>query len=256
MWVLQKYTALKKWALRLGMIGALSTGIIQLAIKKNEDEYKRAWEELRDISRSGNKSFGLNYGFKIDLPIGEKLDTGDLLFMEMKCHKAFSATEMGYCYYAKLKKKIYMSFGYRSSNWDRTGILIKDQLGARVLFFSYHKLYDVDYDEFLRLPFFADIAFRRMKIEDPILGAVGCEYRARVHNEYLEQKKWFLPNIINETDLAIKYWAKTGLLEKFEQGEDRENARSIEDLDFNIPKGVNGKIVSYSEPIILRTCRN
>lgn len=181
------------------------------------------------------------------------LDTGDLLFMELKCHKTFSALEMGYCYYAKLKKKIFMSFGNRLSDWDGTGILIRDKLGARVLFFLCHKLYDVDYDEFLRLPFFADIALRRMKTEDPILGSVGSEYRALVHNQYLEQKTGFLPSIVNEADLALKYWEKTGLLQKLEQGQNRENAKSIEELDYYIPKGVDRKMVSYSEPIILRT---
>lgn len=69
MWVFQKCTSLKKWALRLGLIGTLSTGIVQFKVKKNKDECVRAWEELRDTSRPGNKSFGLNYGFKTDLSV-------------------------------------------------------------------------------------------------------------------------------------------------------------------------------------------
>jgi hypothetical protein len=43
--------------------------LIQLKIKRNKEEFKESYENSRDTSRPGNKSFGLNYGFKTDLSV-------------------------------------------------------------------------------------------------------------------------------------------------------------------------------------------
>jgi hypothetical protein len=43
--------------------------IAQLQIRKNKEDFKASYEIQRDTTRPGNKSFGLNYGFKTDLAV-------------------------------------------------------------------------------------------------------------------------------------------------------------------------------------------
>jgi len=50
--------------LGLGALGYLGT--TNYLCYLNKQEFEAAAEEMRDVSRPGNKSYGLNYGFKTD----------------------------------------------------------------------------------------------------------------------------------------------------------------------------------------------
>jgi hypothetical protein len=180
------------------------------------------------------------------------LDTGDILFMEHICHKTFSLREFFYCYKNKAVKKIGKSLGVKYSDWDGTGVLIREKRGPRVLFNFAQKLYDLEYEEVLRMPFFNDISVRKMRTVKPEIGTVGNEFRAMVHTEIIERQKLeWVYQLLNPVEIAIKYWKKTELL-------DGESIKSeakmyLEDIDRVNPRFLDRKKASYSEPIILRT---
>ena len=47
-------------------------------------------EDMRDTTRPTNDNFGINWGYKADLMIKERIDSGDLLFVKYDCDKSIS----------------------------------------------------------------------------------------------------------------------------------------------------------------------
>jgi hypothetical protein len=180
------------------------------------------------------------------------LDTGDLIFMEHLCHKAFKVSEMRYCYTNKLHKFILSKIGYPKSEWDSSAILLRDSKGPRVLFHFFGTVYDLGYDDFLRIPFIQDVALKKLKTKKLEMGFVSSDFRNFIINKYKNTKNNFLTGKIgNGIEIILEYWIHSGLtnIEKL-----KENPiTSIEGIDNNLPKVLDHEVSSYSEPIIVRT---
>jgi hypothetical protein len=177
------------------------------------------------------------------------IDTGDLVFMQHNCFKAFSVSEICNCYFANFSGNILRKFGLRNCGWDSIGLIVRDKQGARVLFYFYNRLYDLEYDEFLRIPFFEDIALRKLVTSNKAVGFVGIQFRSGIDKLYNEKKKAFIiGNYENGVNIVLDYWLKSGLIE-----EQNSAIRKIEEIDVCDPKVFKHDSSKYSEPIILRT---
>jgi hypothetical protein len=212
---------------------------------KNKEEFHKCYEENRDTTRPGNKSFGLNYGYKTDMAIEEMLDTGDVVFMQRVCYKTFSFLEMSACYGDKLEKSILSSIGIHKSDWDTVGLLFRDKYGPRVLFYFANEIYDLDYGEVLSLPFFQDISARKLKTKDKATGKVGNDFRAHLVNENQEKGLWVS---YQPADIIVKYWKKAGVYKEVDGFKP-----CVENIDKANPEVLDKDKAEYSEPIILRT---
>ena len=153
-------------------------------------------------------------------------------------------SELAFCYKKKATKNILGSLGINKSDWDSVGVIIRDKTGPRVLFFSCQEVYDLEYGETLTLPFFQDIAVRKMRTAQKEIGYVGSEFRAQVINENLESGI----SIADPAELPLKYWRAAKLLE----GEGADGI-SVEKIDCAKPQRLNLELAAYSEPIIVRT---
>lgn len=76
-----------------GAFFAASIGsALALLAKRNRETYATDLLEMRDTSRPSYKSYGLNFGFKTDSAIEERLDTGDILLLQYDCLQEFSVS--------------------------------------------------------------------------------------------------------------------------------------------------------------------
>ena len=243
----------KKWIILTGC--AVGYSLAYYKCKSNNEEFIKSYELSRDTSRPGYKSYGMNFGFKTDktvklMQIEEMLDTGDILLMEHKCEKAFKINEMRYCYTHKLYKSIRRSLSVQDSNWDSAGILLREKDGPRVVFQFFNKIYDLEYDEFLRIPFFQDVGLRTLKTDNLATGFVSREFRAHIYNRFEEKNISMITGVFeNGVDIIYNYWIKSGLADS----ENKDIPTRLEDIDTYKPKALKGNIANYSAPIIIRT---
>jgi len=163
--------------------------------------------------------------------------------MESDCSKSFSVSGFVLCYKNKAIKTIYRSLGIYKSDWDSVGVIIRDKTGPRVLFYSDQEINDLEYGEALTIPFFRDIAVRKLRVIDNEVGSVASEFRAKVVNENLEYGIGFA----DPAELILKYWKAANILER------RVEDISVEKIDSAYPIGLNIQLAAYSEPIIVRT---
>ena len=243
---MDSFTNHSKLALAVSSFGLIALyQVLNHKLSKNKEEFYQCYEENRDTTRPGNKSFGLNYGFKTDMAIEEMLDTGDIILMQSICSKSFSISEMAFCYKAKFLKSVLSSVGINKSDWDTTGLLFRDKHGPRVLFYNSSQIYDLEYGEVLSLPFFQDISARKLRTKDKETGRVGNEFRAQIVNENLKVNFWVNQN---SAELVLKYWKDAGIYVEADGFE-----ACVESIDKANPDVLDKDKAQYSEPIILRT---
>jgi hypothetical protein len=132
--------------------------------------------------------------------------------------------------------------------------VIRDRTGPRVLFYYYGKYYDLDYDEFLSLPFFDNISLRKLKTESPTQGYVSSDFRNEV-KDVLDTIANSWPSNLESVfrdgvDIVLNYWVKSGVgnVEKM-----RDSLKqTVRDVDCIHPK-LLGDTARYSPSIIIRT---
>ena len=89
-----------------------------------------------------------------------------MLLMEHVCWKSFTPLQMARCSLQKLRRQ----------EWDSAGLLLRNSEGPRVLFVYSGSYFDLEYDEFLRLPFFNGVGLRKLKTNDPAAGHVSEDF--------------------------------------------------------------------------------
>ena len=170
--------------------------------------------------------------------------------MESNCAKCFTPSEITVCYINKAYKYALRTVGSYATEWDSTAVLIRDKAGPRVLFTNYTKFYDLEYDEFLRIPFIEDVVMRKLLSQVDCRDFVGIHFRALIANQLqiMGRKKREL--LFENGVLIIKhYWVSSKLTEK---KFDELSVRYIYQIDCSdLPDLVEG--VRYSEPMIIRT---
>ncbi|CAG9334935.1 unnamed protein product [Blepharisma stoltei] len=216
--------------------------------KQSINEYEDARDEIRDASRLGNKSYGLNFGYKTDSTIEDILDTGDLVFMQHVCYKSFSPLLIGKCYLSQKYKSLLTQFGYKQENWDSAGIIVRNREGAKVIFKYFSEVYDIDYDEFLKIPFFSFVSLRKMKTKDPAVGYMKREELSEEVKKENERSGIFDVIDINNCAVPWLYWKKTGTLKN-----DYKDKITLQDINTMAPKCLDSEKVKYSGSIIVRS---
>lgn len=143
---------------------------------------------------------------------------------------------------------------YRQGSWDSVGLLIRDREGPRVLFHYYGKYYDLDYDEFLSLPFFNNISLRKLKTESPAQGYVNSNFRAEIKDVLDTISNSWPMNLElvfrDGIDIVLNYWVRSGVgnAEKM-----RDSLKqTVRDMDCLHPKLLSDS-ARYSPSIIIRT---
>lgn len=108
----------------------------------------------------------------------------------------------------------------------------------------------MDYDEFLRVPFFQDIALRKLKTSQLSIGFVGSSFRNEIFEKYASRSSNFIFGTFeNGVNIILDYWQKSGLTNKTEEFA----LSSIEEIDICNPPALNQEICEYSGHIIVRT---
>ena len=69
----------------------------QLYYNNKNNEKLQKDENFKDTTRENYENYGLDWGAKADQMIADKLDTGDLLFVQNDCQRALSFQEMLTC---------------------------------------------------------------------------------------------------------------------------------------------------------------
>lgn len=123
-----------------------------------------------------------------------------------------------------------------------------------MLFYYYGKYYDLDYDEFLSLPFFDNISLRKLKTESPAQGYVSSDFRNEV-KDVLDTISNSWPSNLESVfrdgvDIVLNYWVKSGVgnVEKM-----RDSLKqTVRDVDCIHPK-LLADSARYSPSIIIRT---
>lgn len=72
----------------------------------NQKAYVESEELTRDTTRPGNKSYGLNYGYKADNAVEALLDSGDIIFIKQNCLGALNRTDITKCYMNSFMKQL------------------------------------------------------------------------------------------------------------------------------------------------------
>jgi len=187
------------------------------------------------------------------------VDSGDLLFLQHVCHKSFSPSQMRRCYTHQFYKKALKELGYqrryRLSDWDSVGLIVRNKEGARVLFEYYGETFDMDYDEFLRLPFLKDISLRRLKTTNPSIGYVSESFRNEVKDvvKTVEESwpKSSMPVFRDGVDIVLNYWVRSGIGDSEKMKDSLK--QTVEDVNKAEPALLAKGIAKYSQPIIIRT---
>lgn len=199
--------------------------------------------ETRDSSRSGYKSFGLNYGFTTDRAIEELLDTGDLLFVQCDCWQLLAEKQIRLCFLrnAVRKARMYLGKGYSSDDyWDSVALVYRDRAGVTVLsdFQGFKSAYS--YDDFLALPFVRAVKLRKLTTTKPQQGFVEASFlpKALVRSP----PAW----LISEDGVSIvkQYLGTTDL----GSGED---CQTVEEMERG--KLIQAEVGKYGLAIIVRT---
>jgi len=201
--------------------------------------------ETRDTSRSGYKSFGLNYGFRTDRAIEELLDSGDLLLVQCDCWQLLAEKQIRLCFLrnAVRKARLFLGKGYgEDSSWDSVALVYRDQEGVTVLsdFQGIKGAYG--YDNFLSLPFVRAVKLRKLTTAKPQQGFVELSFLEKVFQPEPEPAAW----LISEDGVGIvkKYLRETNL-------GTGECCGTVEEME----KGrlIEAEVGKYGPGIIVRT---
>jgi hypothetical protein len=114
-------------------------------------------EDLRDTTRPTNDNFGVNWGYKADLMIKEKIDSGDLLLVKYDCDKCISLNQMVQCYGNQ-----YFSI---DGNYDSVVMVVRNLENLFILEEAGGKVTSTEYSNFIARPFQQEVALRRLKIK-------------------------------------------------------------------------------------------
>lgn len=172
------------------------------------------------------------------------LDTGDLILMQHVCHKSFTPLSMAQCLMTQKYKEAMRSFSFPQEEFDSSGIIIRNREGAKAIFKYYSDFYELDYDEFLKLPFFSNILLRKMKTEDPKLGYVKIDFADNAKNELKNNSL----TDFKGTEVPVIYWEKSG----FMRSEEGKNIKLGDLAEFKI-KYLDAEKVKYLATIVVRT---
>ncbi len=185
--------------------------------------------ETRDASRSGYKSFGLNYGFTTDRAIEELLDTGDLLLVQCNCWQLLAEKQIRLCFLRKVmqKARVYLGTGYKSEeDWDSVALVYRDKEGVTVLsdFQGVKSAYS--YDDFLSLPYVQAVKLRKLTTSKPQHGFVEGSFIPKALAR--TSAAWLISQ--DGVDIVKMYLRETGLstCEGFSTVEEMEREKLVE----------------------------
>ena len=115
-------------------------------------------EDMRDTTRPTNDNFGINWGYKADLMIKERIDSGDLLFVKYDCDKSISLYDMANCYKNQLS-----SF---EGSYDNVLMTVRNLENLHVIQDSEGKGFTQEYSVFLASPNIQEVVMRKLRIKD------------------------------------------------------------------------------------------
>ena len=199
--------------------------------------------ETRDSSRSGNKSFGLNYGFTTDRAIEEMLDTGDLLFVQCNCWALLAEQQIRLCFLRQTARKLkdLVKRGYASKDyWDAVGLIYRDPDGPVVLSDLQGIRNVYSYYNFLALPGVQAVQLRKLSTKDPKLGFVDVDFQAKAMKR--QSPAWLESS--DGVDIVRQYLQTTGL----DNGELYSTVEEVETKAL-----VKPELGKYGPAIVVRT---
>ena len=223
-------------------------------------------EDMRDTTRPTNDNFGVNWGYKADLMIKEKIDSGDLLFVKYDCDKCISLDQMVRCYANQ-----YLAV---EGSYDSIVMAVRNLENLFVMEEFEGKVTSTEYSNFIARPFLESVALRKLKIS----GADDEEYnkafaaylvalRYKLNNEDLSEFKDSvgderlakldtddLKEVAGCEEFLWKMFDKLKIL-KPEYGAKNMDSFAIMDLDGPRP-WMFEKAFSLDKKIIIRSCSN
>ena len=148
LWVLGKIEMLKRiWGRHLkpliasvGFVGGVAFSSLYYQTHTNrlrfEDELQED-QKYKDNTRDDNEYFGINWGFRADALIRDKIDSGDIFLIKYECSNCLSMRDGLFCRYLQMLNNDQdydsLAFAYR----DKTGLYViasqfgKTQVSAR-----------------------------------------------------------------------------------------------------------------------------
>eukprot|EP01017_Pseudomicrothorax_dubius_P035175 TRINITY_DN4893_c0_g4_i1.p1 TRINITY_DN4893_c0_g4~~TRINITY_DN4893_c0_g4_i1.p1 ORF type:complete len:260 (-),score=48.57 TRINITY_DN4893_c0_g4_i1:63-842(-) len=115
-------------------------------------------ERSKDNTRMSNEFFGINWGYRADSMIKDRIDTGDVLFVKFSCENCISTTEMVKCYARH--------FTALEGEYDSVGFTYRNQYDLYVIYSNFDELKIERYADFLSKPYCSEISLRKLAIKN------------------------------------------------------------------------------------------
>lgn len=127
-------------------------------VHKNHRDYEQIMDEdSMDTTRPTNDNFGINWGYKADLMIMEKIDSGDVIFVKYDCDKCINLKDMGTCYLNQMKQT-------NDTHYDSAGVAVRNLENVHVLYQETGKAKSDTYSNFISRPYVESVTLRKLKI--------------------------------------------------------------------------------------------
>ncbi|KRX00425.1 hypothetical protein PPERSA_05602 [Pseudocohnilembus persalinus] len=139
------------------LVGGGVLGYFSIKVQKNRKQFEEEQEHdefYKDTTRDQNLYYGINWGFRADQLIADKIDAGDILFIKFDCDECLQLKDILNCNTLQLFNS--------DQDYDSIGFAFRDKNGVYIICSQFGKTQIMEYHEFLAQPFLKELSMRKI----------------------------------------------------------------------------------------------